>query len=223
LSVALTFFIVHWLYITAIAMLTPILEMVRFVLRSHDLETRIWYTFIAPVIAVLLVLVFLSLLGVFVHTRFHRALDWVLMHVPVVNTIFKAVKNVFESIGKQMQGDSGFKRVVLVDYPHAGMKSLAFVTNTLRDATTNRTILCVCVLTGVMPPTGFTLFVPEESVIDVDWSANQTLQAIVSGGITAPAAIHYYEGLRVSPSGPSVDPTGKPIAAPSQVGEPASG
>ena len=57
---------------------------------------------------------------------------------------------------------------------------------------TGRKIVCVCVLTGVMPPTGFTLFVPEESVTDVSWSLNQALQAIVSGGITAPTTIEYF-------------------------------
>jgi uncharacterized membrane protein len=51
------------------------------------------------------------------------------------------------------------------------------------------------VLTGLMPPAGFTLFVPEESVTNIAWSANDTLQAILSGGITAPATIHFFEGL----------------------------
>jgi uncharacterized membrane protein len=92
------------------------------------------------------------------------------------------------------------------------MRALAFVTNELRDATTDRTILCVCVLTGVVPPAGFTLFVPEESVTDVDWTVNQTLQAILSGGISAPAAVHFFRGLDVSQAaGPIIDPHGHPI------------
>ena len=93
----------------------------------------------------------------------------------------------------------------------ATVAALAFVTNTLRDATTDRTILCVTLLTGVMPPSGFTLFVPEENVTDIDWSMNQTLQAILSGGITAPASIHYFEGVRVASTGPILDPQGHPI------------
>jgi uncharacterized membrane protein len=219
LPIALTFFVIHWLYVTAIAALTPLIEAVRYVLGNHGLEARAWYNVVAPAVAVVIVLCSLYLLGLFVHTRVHRAVDWLMLRVPVVNTIFKAINNVFESLGKQMGGGSGLKRVVLVEYPHPGMRSLAFVTNTLRDATTDRTILCVCVLTGVMPPSGFTLFVPEEDVTDVDWSANQTLQAILSGGITAPASIHYFQGLRVPPSGPIVDAAGHPIAAQAPAGE----
>ena len=212
LPIALTFFIVNWLYVTLTTIvLTPAIEAVRYVLGNHGLGETFWYTYFAPVLAVALVLFLLYALGVFVKLRLLRAVDWVLLHVPVVNTIFKALSNVFQSIGKQLEGDSGFKRVVLVEFPQPGMRSLAFVTNTLRDATTDRTILCVTLLTGVMPPSGFTLFVPEEQVTDIDWSMNQTLQAILSGGITAPGSIHYYQGLRVPSTGPILDPSGHPV------------
>ena len=103
----------------------------------------------------------------------------------------RAISNLFRSL--QGPGEEGrFRRVVLVEFPQPGLRSLAFVTNSLTDQATGRTILCVCVLTGVMPPSGFMLFVPEESVIAVDWTVNQTLQAILSGGITTPETISYF-------------------------------
>ena len=213
LPIALTVFIVRYLYLTVMALLTPLIEGVRFVLVNRDLSETFWYKYFAPLIAIGLVLFGLYALGLFVRTRLLRAVDWVFLQVPVVNTIFKAISNVFQSIGQQLQGESGFKRVVLVEFPNPGLRSLAFVTNTLRDATTDRTILCVTVLTGVMPPAGFTLFVPEENVTDVDWSMNQTLQAILSGGITTPSSIHYFEGLRVPGSGPIIDAQGRPIVS----------
>jgi uncharacterized membrane protein len=213
LPIALTFFIVHWLYVTVSTfVLVPVIEAVKYVMGDR-LGNTFWYTYFSPVIAVVLILGLLYALGLVVRLRFMRAVDWVMLQVPVVNTIFKALTNVFQSLGQQLQGDRGFKRVVLVEYPHPGMRALGFVTNTLHDATTDRTILCVCVLTGVMPPAGFTLFVPEEHVTDIDWTMNQTLQAIISGGITAPASIHYTRGLRVPSTGPILDPSGHPVAA----------
>jgi hypothetical protein len=59
---------------------------------------------------------------------------------------------------------------------------------------------------------GFTLFVPEDSVTNIAWSVNETLQSILSGGITAPPTIYYFEGLRTpSPTGrgPIVDAQGR--------------
>jgi uncharacterized membrane protein len=42
-----------------------------------------------------------------------------------------------------------------------------------------------------VPPSGFTLFVPEEDVIEVDWTVNEVLQVILSGGLTSPSIIPY--------------------------------
>jgi uncharacterized membrane protein len=223
LPIALTFWIVFWLYATLKqVVLDPAIALVQYILGRQGLaDDRVLYTYVSPLIATLLVLFSLYCLGLFVRSRFHRMVDWMMLHLPGVNTIFKAVNNVFQSLGKQLQGDQAFQRVVLVAFPHPGSKALAFVTNTLRDATTDRTILCVCVLTGVMPPSGFTLFVPEEDVIDIDWSVNQTIQAILSGGLTSPAAIHYFEGLSVPATGPIIDTRGQPIVVPTiEPGEP---
>lgn len=212
LPLALTFFIVSWLYVTLnTIVLTPAIEAVRYVLGNHGMSETFWYRYFAPVIAVVAVAAFLYFLGLFVRTRWLRVIDWVILRVPVVRTIFKAVNNVFQSLGSQLKGDQGFKRVVLVEFPNPGMRSLGFVTNTLRDATTGRTILCVTVLTGVMPPAGFTLFVPEEKVTDIEWSMNDTLQAVLSGGITAPPTIHYHGGAR-SHGGHLLDSRGHELA-----------
>jgi uncharacterized membrane protein len=191
LPIALTLWIVYWLYTTIIeVVLYPAIRGVRYVLGSYGFPASV-DRLLSPPIAVALVLFLLYALGLFVRSRVHEAIDWVLLHLPVVNTIFKAINNVFQSIGQQLQGEQGMKRVVLVPFPNHSMRSLAFVTNSLRDEATGRTILCVCVLTGVMPPAGFTLFIPEEDATDLDWPMNVTLQAIMSGGITVPETIRY--------------------------------
>ncbi len=215
LPIALTFWIIYQLYsILNGAILVPASWVVRKLLgfRTDIDGNSAWLNYIAPIIAIVLVLGLLYILGLFARSGARRAFDWVLLRLPVVTTIYKATSNVIQSLEAQRHGNS-FQRVVLVDFPHPGSKALAFVTRSLRDATTDRTILCVCVLTGVFPPAGFTLYVPEESVTDVDWSVNQALQAILSGGITTPAVIHYATGLRVPPTGPIVDPSGHPIAS----------
>jgi uncharacterized membrane protein len=173
-----------------------------------------WYEIASPVLAIVLALALLYALGLVLRTWVYRTIEWFLLHVPVVATIYRAVSNVFASLGTQFQGGASFKRVVLVDFPHPGMRALGLVTNSLHDATTGRTILTVCVLTGVMPPTGFTLFVPEDSVTNIAWNVNETIQAIVSGGLTAPATIHFFQGLSAPlppGGGPIVDAHGHAV------------
>jgi uncharacterized membrane protein len=217
LPIALTFWILYWLYSTVQAMVvTP---MTRVYDRFVQTPPPWWGQWAAPPIAVALLLVVLYVLGLLVRSSLLSALDWVLLRVPVVTTIYKALRNVSQSVASQMQNQK-YQRVVLVEFPHPGARALAFVTNTLQDVKTGRTILCVCVLTGVMPPSGFTLYVPEESVTEVDWSVNQCLQAILSGGMTSPASIHYHNGLHAAAAaGPIVDPHGKPIETEREVPE----
>jgi uncharacterized membrane protein len=156
-----------------------------------------WQTYASPISAAILALLILYLLGYFVRTRFSQALDWILLRVPLVAVIYKAVRNLFQSL-QSSSGGLTFKRVVLVQFPHPGSRALAFVTKSLTDPSTQEAILCVWVLTGVMPPAGFVLFVKEKEVIDVPWTVNETIQVIVSGGITAPTTIPFHQG-----SGPS--------------------
>jgi uncharacterized membrane protein len=202
LPIVITFWIVYWIFMTIERfVLTPLAGLVN---RIHALMLdnpalvelpRWWFNIASPLLAIFLALGFLYILGLIFRSWVYRTLEWFLLHVPIVATIYKAVRNVIESLGSQLSGSGQFKRVVLVEFPHPGARSLGLVTNSLRDVATGRTILTVCVLTGVMPPTGFTLFVPEDSVTNVAWSVNETLQSIVSGGITAPPTIHYFHGL----------------------------
>ncbi|MCH8226052.1 MAG: DUF502 domain-containing protein [Chloroflexi bacterium] len=105
--------------------------------------------------------------------------------------IYGAASRMFQSLGGT--GDmSRFKRVVLVSFPHLGMRVPAFVTSSCRDLSTGRTILCVYVPTTPIPTSGYMLLVPEEDVTDLDWSLEETIQAVVSFGLTAPDEVRYY-------------------------------
>ncbi len=225
LPIVITFWIVYWLYLTASRfILNPLATLINRLqawlrnspaLQDFDLPEW-WYRRglsrpchrAGP--------------GSLVHSRFTRPVlglshaRLVLATVPVVATIYRAVRNVVDSVGSQFQGGSNFKRVVLVEFPHPGIRSLALVTNSLRDNTTGRSILSVCVLTGVMPPSGFTLYVPEEDVTNIAWSVNDTLQAILSGGLTSPPTIHYFKGINPPlpvGGGPIVDAQGNALGS----------
>jgi uncharacterized membrane protein len=204
LPLVITFWIVYWIFLTLERfLLNPLAEVIHTIsvwMRKNPAISELnppnwWYNIASPVLAIVLMLVILYLMGLFFRSWVYRTLDWFLLHVPIVATIYRAVRNVVNSLGSQLRGRADFKRVVLVEFPHPGVRSLGLVTNSLHDATTGRTILTVCMLTGVMPPAGFTFFVPEESVINIGWSVNETLQAILSGGITTPPTIHFFEGL----------------------------
>jgi uncharacterized membrane protein len=223
LPIAITFSIVYWVILTLqrfvlnpLANLTASLQ--AYVSHYPALANlpAWWYDVASPLLAIFLAIATLYFLGLALRSWIYRWVEWLMMHVPVVNTIYRAVRNVVVSLGSQLQGGAGFQRVVLVEFPHPGVRSLGLVTNSLRDVTTGRTILAVYIMTGFMPPAGFTLFVAEDSVTNIAWNVNDTLQAIISGGLTTPPTIHYVEGLRTplpAGVGPIVDARGKVLTA----------
>jgi uncharacterized membrane protein len=223
LPIAITFSIVYWLLLTlerfVLNPLAALTTRLQAYVRHYPALANLpdwWYDVASPLLAIFLAIVMLYFLGLALRSWVYRMVEWFFMHVPVVNTIYRAVRNVVVSLGGQLQNGAGFKRVVLVDFPHPGMRSLGLVTNSLRDVVTGRTILAVYIMTGIMPPAGFTFFVPEESVTNIAWNVNETLQAIISAGLTTPATIHYSEGLRTplpASGGPIVDAHGNILAA----------
>jgi uncharacterized membrane protein len=223
LPIAITFSIVYWMLITLQSfVLNPLAKMTAWLqayFRHYPALESLpdwWYEVASPILAILLGIGTLYFLGLALQSWVYRWVEWLMMKVPVVNTIYRAVSNVVRSLGSQLQSGGGFKRVVLVEFPHPGMRSLGLVTNSLRDVTTGRTILTIYIMTGIMPPAGFTLFVPEDSVTNIAWNVNDTLQAILSGGLTTPPTIHYMEGLRTplpAGGGPIVDAHGHVLGA----------
>jgi uncharacterized membrane protein len=66
-----------------------------------------------------------------------------------------------------------------------------FVTQTMRDVVTGRSILSVFVPFAPLPTSGFVLLVDEADVIDLGWTVNETMQGIVSGGLSMPATVRF--------------------------------
>jgi uncharacterized membrane protein len=112
--------------------------------------------------------------------------------VPVISLVYNGVKSVFQALDKQ-PGKQRPQRMVLVAFPHPGMRVPAFVTSSCRDIETQKVILCVYVPTTPVPTSGYFLLVPEEEVTELNWSSEQALQTIISAGLTAPPEIGYFK------------------------------
>lgn len=200
LPIFLTFIIMGWVYRRIVLwVLGPIYKLVVHVWPNGDaLEVTPsvlpwWIEYLAaPLVTIAIFIGLLFLLGMFFKSRVHHTLDWVLLHVPVVNWVYSVALKVVNTMQSGDAKKPRFKRVVLVQFPHSGMKAPAFVTNTCLDEATGKTILCVYVPTTPVPTSGYMLLVPEEEVTELSWDLQETLEAIVSGGVTAPPRVEYF-------------------------------
>jgi uncharacterized membrane protein len=213
LPIVFTLWVIWWLYkgleknvIDPIALL--LLWKLQWI-RTEELP--FWFeNYAAPVIAIILVLVLLYCLGFFVNTRLRTQFDWMLMRIPLVSVIYDGFRGVFKAFDKPRDQQRD-RPMVLVSFPHPGIKVPAFVTATCKDIDTQKTLVCVYVPTTPVPTSGYFLMVPEEDVMELNWSTEQTLQAIMSGGLTAPQEVRFFKAKPVTSQTPIVD---RPLTSP---------
>jgi uncharacterized membrane protein len=196
LPILITLWAIVWLYSNLETyLIDPLARLIVWKIRGAEpgVEFPPWFEkYVAPLIAILIALLLLYGLGFLVHTRLRRAFDWVLLRVPLISIIYNSVRKVVQAIDRK-PGEQRPQRVVLVAFPHPGMKVPGFVTAICRDVETRRIILCVYVPTTPVPTSGYLLLVPEEDVTDLNWTSEQALQVIMSAGLTAPPAIAYFK------------------------------
>jgi uncharacterized membrane protein len=205
LPIVITLWVIYWVYSRLERYVIDPLAI--FLLRQiegheHDTQLPYWFEmFAAPLIAILIALLLLYVLGFFVRSRVQATIDWVMMRLPVVSIVYKGVRNLFQTLERK-RGQERPQRVVLVPFPHPGLRVPGFVTATCRDIDTQRTLLCVWVPTSPMPTVGYVLVVPEDHVTELNWSAEQTVQTLLSSGLTAPPEIRYFNARPATASDP---------------------
>ena len=115
-----------------------------------------------------------------------RLLGWfeaVVARIPLASTIYGSARKLLDIL--QTKPD-GTQRVVLVDFPHAEMKSIGFVTRVIREQGTGRELAAVYVPTTPNPTSGFFLIVPRADVVALDMSVDEALKYVISMGVVAP-------------------------------------
>jgi uncharacterized membrane protein len=120
-----------------------------------------------------------------------RLLRWfeaLVARVPLASTVYGSARKLLDIL--QTKPD-GTQRVVLIDFPHAEMKTLGFVTRVMREAGTGRELAAVYVPTTPNPTSGYLEIVPVEKITPTDWSVDQAMSFIISGGAVAPDSIPF--------------------------------
>lgn len=120
-----------------------------------------------------------------------RVLRWferMIERIPLANTIYGSARKLLDIL--QTKPD-GTQRVVLIDFPHKEMKTLGFVTRVMREQGTGRELAAVYVPTTPNPTSGYLEIVPVEKMTPTDWTVDQAMSFIISGGAVAPDFIPF--------------------------------
>lgn len=146
--------------------------------------------FSIPGIGLAVVVIVLTLIGAFAAGYVGRLVlrigEGLVERMPVVRSVYGAVKQIFETV--LAKKSNAFREVVVVEYPRQGVWSLGFITGAAHpeiqrvsgEDLVNVFIPCA-------PPTaGYLVIVPRRDVTVLDLTVEDGLKLVVSGGIVAP-------------------------------------
>jgi uncharacterized membrane protein len=148
------------------------------------LGQSMWFQDLAAVVLVLVGLLLLGVVGrAVIGRRLLDVFDNLMARIPLVQSIYGSTRKLVQTV--QTKPDSG-QRVVLIEFPSPGMKAVGLVTRTFIDPASGTEIAAVYVPTTPNPSSGYVELVPSATLTPLDWTVNEALTFIISGGAVAP-------------------------------------
>ena len=105
--------------------------------------------------------------------------------IPLVQTIYGGSKKLMTMMQSK---PGGTQRVVLIGFPSPTLKTIGFVTRTFVDSA-GREMAAVYVPTTPNPTGGYLEVVPVEELVATDWTVDQAMAFILSGGAAGPDSL----------------------------------
>ncbi|MGQ0708208.1 MAG: DUF502 domain-containing protein [Rhodoferax sp.] len=115
--------------------------------------------------------------------------DRLFNNIPIVKSIYNSVKKVSDTLFSS--NGNAFRTALLVQYPRAGMWTIAFQTGTPGGEVAQHLggdFVSVYVPTTPNPTSGFFLMLPRADVVELDMSVDQALTYVISMGAVVPGA-----------------------------------
>jgi uncharacterized membrane protein len=137
----------------------------------------------------------LTLLGFLAANLAGRSLirlgEAMLARMPVVRSIYKSVKQIFETVFSQ--SGATFRKVGLIEFPSKGAWSLVFISTPPGEVigehlAPGEAYVSVFLPCTPNPTTGFYFFLPARDVIELAIAPDEALKLIVSCGVIQPDA-----------------------------------
>jgi uncharacterized membrane protein len=144
----------------------------------------------ATLLLLILVGWIVSLLGGWIGGRSLYAMwEHMLSRIPGVGMLYGSTKTIGQAIVGQRR--EAFKQVVLVPWPSPGIWRVGFIAARPAVSVTRKLgedVEVVFVPHSPNPASGFVHYVPRASIIYLDWTIEEGLRVIISGGVVQPGA-----------------------------------
>ncbi len=194
LPIVTTVFILWWVFVRIISpavagIIRPLLLFVIPEMFHEALGLRT--LFIWDVTGVISLFVFIVLIGIlarnFIVKKLIAVYERLLSRIPIVNKVYGTVHQISKAFFGAER--TGFKRVVLFEYPRRQSWSFGFVSGEVRGelpALPGEKVLNIFVPTTPNPTSGYLLQIPEKDTLALDISVAEAFELIISAGAVSP-------------------------------------
>ena len=107
-----------------------------------------------------------------------------LERLPFVAKVYGSVRQLIDTM--MAKNETTSQRVVLIDFPIAGQKSIGFLTRTMTDSTTGQLLAAVLLPNAINPLSALLQIVPMERVTETDLNMEQAMSMLMTGGAVGP-------------------------------------
>ncbi len=136
------------------------------------------------IIAVIVLVYILGVLGTNIAGRWIiNSAQGVLLRIPVVNSVYRASKQMVDSMAGPLS--NGRQRVVLFQVPEPGTYTVAIVTGKVKDERGND-LLALYIPTAPTPNSGYLAYAEPEHVRETNMSMGEAMKLVVSCGVLVP-------------------------------------
>jgi uncharacterized membrane protein len=143
-------------------------------------------------LAILLTLVVLYFVGrvtsLVIGRQAFNLFESLLERLPFVAKVYTSVRQLLDTM---MAKKETSQRVVLIDFPIVGQKSIGFLTRTLSDSASARPLAAVLVPNAINPTSAFLQILPLERVTETNLTMEQAMSMVLTGGAVGPETIQY--------------------------------
>lgn len=146
--------------------------------------------FALPGAGLLFALIVLLLTGLLVTNLIGRQLivwgEELLNRIPVVRSVYGGVKSFAESVFSQ---SNSFRKVVMIEYPRAGVWSLGFLTAEDVPEVSERLgepHAAVYISAALNATAGYLVIVPRRQVVELDMAVDAAMKMIITCGVVVP-------------------------------------
>lgn len=194
IPLGITWWLLNFLFQQLVKLGLPLVQLVSQRLKGEmpELASLLLEPWFDNLLAALFVVVAIYLLGWAANRVIGKqalyVMDRFIERLPLAKSIYGSVKKLIVVLQTKPEN---VDRVVLIDFPHNGMKTVGLVTRTLLDKQTGQELAAVYVPTTPNPTNGYLEVVPIENLVTTDWTVEEAMNFIISGGAIAPDDIPF--------------------------------